>query len=415
MSIDTLGDPPQTALALGLPHTPGIPLAAIIREQEARIGFAAVPRCPNVFRHPLQAAAWLARLLLGLVSLLVLLSLAATYPVTNLLALGYLLYAQGCVARSGRLRDAVPLLPAAGRLGVIALFTFLWLVPVSYLADAARDARLIAPASQAAWLRYVALAIVAAMVAVHLVLAVARGGSCGCFLRPVKNVRWLIERLRRGDYFSLADGEIRAFVSDLRPGHVLRLGACGLIGTLAWLIIPSLLFAALSDPTRTWQQLAVLAGGAMLVPILCWLPFLQAHMAAEDRLRAIFELGAVRELFRSAPFSWLLATAVFYLASFPLFYWSVYPKMDLQYHRGILDLTLISVALMFPARILVGRVYRRASAHQAAWRGWPWLVRPVLAVLVSLYVYLLFLSGSTAEFGRHWLNQYHALLLPLPW
>jgi hypothetical protein len=32
-----------------------------------------------------------------------------------------------------------------------------------------------------------------------------------------------------------------------------------------------------------------------------------------------------------------------------------------------------------------------------------------------VYVYLLFLSSISAELGRHWLNEHHALLLPIPW
>ena len=38
----------------------------------------------------------------------------------------------------------------------------------------------------------------------------------------------------------------------------------------------------------------------------------------------------------------------------------------------------------------------------------------LLGGLLGAFVYLLFLSSITAEFGRHWFNQYHALLLPIP-
>src|SRR5204863_1422870 len=106
-----------------------------------------VPVCPHPLRRPLAATAWVSRLTLAVLSLLALLTVLASVPGLNLLALGYVLDAQSEVARSGRLRRGLPLLPVAGRLGAIACGTALFLVPLWLLADAAADARFVAPSS----------------------------------------------------------------------------------------------------------------------------------------------------------------------------------------------------------------------------------------------------------------------------
>jgi len=171
-----------------------------------------LPRLPTPWRRPLAALAWIARLLFGLVSLVVLLVAAASTPVLNLLALGYLLEAAGSVARTGKLRRALPVLPAA-RLGSICLGCGVFLIPVWLVAEAAADARLIAGNSWPAWRWYALLALTATLVAAHLILALARGGSLGCFLRPIKNARWLAGRLRSGTYWPQADQALREFLA----------------------------------------------------------------------------------------------------------------------------------------------------------------------------------------------------------
>ena len=65
----------------------------------------------------------------------VMLAVLAAIPLINFLALGYLLEAEGRVARTGKLRYALPLLPLAPRLGSIALGIWLWLWPVRWITD----------------------------------------------------------------------------------------------------------------------------------------------------------------------------------------------------------------------------------------------------------------------------------------
>src|SRR5690606_25144392 len=141
--------------------------------------------------------------------LILFLAVVAAIPILNFLALGYLLEAEGRVARSGRLRDGFPLLDVAPRFGSIALGFWLWLLPLRLLADAVYEARWIDPASRATQRLERLLPILTAMVTVHLCLALARGGSLGCFFRPLKNIRWLRARLLERSYWSGAEQGIR--------------------------------------------------------------------------------------------------------------------------------------------------------------------------------------------------------------
>jgi len=377
--------------------------------------FHALGRIPHVFWHPLQASIWLSELVFGIVSLLLLLAVAATIPGLNLIALGYVLYAEGQVARSGKLRDGLPLVPAAARLGSVVLGACLWLAPIWYLADLARDAQLIAPSSSSSRWQWAILVAAASVVAVHLVLAVARGGRFDRFLWPVGNVLWLRRQLRRGGFGDSAERSLRRFVDDLRLPHLAWLGLCGFVGTAVWLAVPSLLFALPLDPSIIWQRWLAVIGAGGLVVVLAWAPLIQVQFAARERFRALFDLGAVRTMFRQAPLRWVLAISLLYASAIPMFLWSGRLKMMVQSHREILDLTLISLATTFPARVLLGWVYSRAVQRAPSPLIWSWAMRLLLAALLAGYVYLLFLSSLTAELGRHWFNEHHALLLPIPW
>ncbi|MBI3863488.1 MAG: hypothetical protein HY290_16475 [Planctomycetia bacterium] len=365
--------------------------------------------------HPIQAAVWILELVAGILSLLVLLSIAATIPGLNLIALGYVLYAEGEVARSGKLRNALPLVPAAARLGSIIAGVCLWLWPIWYLADVARDVQLIAPASAAARWYGVGLIAAATVVAAHLLLAVACDGRIDRFLWPIGNILWLRRHVRQGGFWESAERSIRNFLDDMRLPRLAWLGACGFVGTGLWLLVPSLLFALPSDPAVAWQRWLAVIGGAGLIIVLGWAPLFQAHFAAQGYFRALFELRNVRALFRQAPLRWVLAVSLLYASAILMFLWSGRLKMLIQSHREILDLTVISLATTFPARILLGWVYSRAAARGPAPSTWVWIMRLLLVVLLAGYVYLLFLSSLTAELGRHWFNEHHALLLPIPW
>jgi hypothetical protein len=378
---------------------------------EAAFSFDSLPPFPHPLRHPLRAIAWITSLLFGIASLVLMLAVIAAIPIVNFLALGYLLEAEGRVARTGKLRYALPLLPLAPRLGGIAFGLWFWLLIVRFIADVASDATLIAPNTNVATAWRIVRFVVSALIGGHLLLAVARGGGFWCFFRPIKNLRWFLAQRREGNYWTRADVAIREFVSALRLPHHFRLGVVGFLGTLAWLFIPTVLFAALQTVQKPGQVLLTLFGGAVLIPVLAWAPFLQAHYAAEQRWTAFRELRTVRQLFMRSPTFWTLAIVVLYALSLPLYLFKIAaPPQDAMWF-----VTLIFVATIYPAKIFIGWAYARAKRREKrAWFPLRWLCRLVLVPVLALYLFLVFFTPAIGAAGRRVLFEYHALLLPTP-
>lgn len=365
---------------------------------------------PVPWRHPLRSAAWLFRAGFGIVSLIMLLALLAAIPIVNVLVLGYLLEVEGRVARSGRLRQAFPLLGRAPQLGAMVLGTWLWILPLRLLSDTLADARLIDPTSNATRNLGVVLPIAAVLVAVHLILALARGGSLSTFFRPIKNFRWLLARIREGNYLSRAATAIREFIADLQLRHHFWIGIRGLFGAALWLFIPTALFGVV-DRTEGGPILVTLFGGFCLLLVFLWLPFLQARFAAEDRFRAFFELGKVRKLFNRAPIAWLVATLVVYTLALPLYLL----KIALVPRDAMWFITIVFIASIYPARVITGWAYSRAlRAGTDAWFGWRWMSRLLIVPLVGSYVFLLFFTQLIGAHGKGVLFEHHAFLLPVP-
>jgi hypothetical protein len=378
---------------------------------EPDFSFDALPPFPHPLRHPLRAISWVTSLLFGVASLILLLAVIAAIPIVNFLALGYLLAAQGRVARTGQLRQALPLLPLAPRLGGLAFGLWFWLLIVRWVADAASDAATIAPGSTVAAGWRIALLGMSFAVGTHLLLAIARGGSFWCFFRPIRNLRWCLAQWRQGGYLARAEWGVRGFVSAMQLPRHFRLGVVGYFGTLAWLLIPTFLFAALQTVQKPGQILLTLLGGALLMPVLVWAPFLQAHYAAENRWTAFRELKQVRVLLSRAPLATMLAVIVLYALALPLYLFKVAaPPRD-----ALWFVTLIFVSTIYPAKILVGWAYAQAQRRERpAWWGLVWLCRLSLVPLLAFYLFLLFFTPAIGAAGRRVLFEHHALLLPTP-
>ncbi|MSR56227.1 MAG: hypothetical protein EXS05_00950 [Planctomycetaceae bacterium] len=235
-------------------------LAALSQEGSRSNKIAVAAPRPGLLRRCFSLIGWSLRSLFGIASLILLLAVIAAIPIVNFLALGYLLEVEGRVARSGRLRDAFPLVGLAPRLGSIFLGLTLWVIPLRFLANAAADARLIEPGSRLELGLHRLIVVLAVVIAVHLCLALARGGSLGAFVRPIRNIRWLFARWREGDYWSHADSAVHEFVSELKLKHHFWLGLRGYAGAMIWLIVPTALFAA-TNKTEGLPILATLVGG----------------------------------------------------------------------------------------------------------------------------------------------------------
>lgn len=372
-----------------------------------------LPPFPVPWRHPLKAAFWIGRAVFAVLSLLVLLAVLAAIPLVNFVALGYLLEVEGRVGRSGRLRDAFPLLQLAPRIGSLALGVWLFLLPLRLLSGAAADAHLIDPgAASGQWLNGL-LAAAWIIVTVHICLALARGGSMGCFFRPWKNVRWLRQRLRDGDYLDAASEHVRTFVRKLQLKHHFWLGLRGFLGAFVWLLIPTALIAAMDDPEGP-QVAVTIVGGVLLAVTLSWLPFLQARFATERRLRSMFHLKAIRRLFAHAPLAWLLAIAVVYVLALPLYLL----KVALLPQDAYWLMTLIFIASIYPTKVVTGWAYHRAVERAAqgkrAGRISRWTARIGMVPLLAAFVFLLYFTQFIGAHGTAGLFEHHAFLLPWP-
>lgn len=366
---------------------------------------------PHAIRHPLRACGWLVMLLAGCATLVLLVAILAAVPVLNLVALGWMLEAEGRVARSGRLRDGLPWLGVLPRLGAAAIGVWAWLVIIRLVAAAADDAAVVAPNSQTAvawtWARWVVMLAVG----LHLVLTLAAGPSLAAFVRPVRNVRRVVAGVRDGTLWRSAATALGRLVDVLSPLATFRLGVGGFLGGLAWVAVPTVLFAAARFSDRPGAPLVSLVGSLLLAAVLMWVPFLQARYAATGRASAFVEVGAVREWFRRAPLAMLLALVVLLGLTLPLHLLKVVvPPRD-----AIWLLTPLFVILILPGRLAVGWAAARANARPG--RAWP-VTRVVAGTLawvaVLAYLAVLFLAPVLDALGNRVLFDHHAVLLPTP-
>ncbi len=362
-------------------------------------------------RHPIKATGWLIRTLFGIASLILMLAVIAAIPIVNFLALGYLLEAEGRVARSGRLLDAFPLLDVAPRIGSIVLGVWLWILPIRFLASYASDASLINPGGTSATNMHLLTIFASIVIGLHLFLALLRGGGFWCFFRPLKNLISFVKRVRAGNLLLSAEVQTREFIKRLRLKHHFLLGFYGFTGAAIWLFPPTLLFAAAVKLQGGLIFLTVV-GGVLLSIVLAWLPFLQARFAAENRFKAFFELRAIREAFTHSPLWWMFAILIVYVMAFPLYLFkAVAPPRDAMWL-----LTLFFILMIYPSKVLLGWVYYKATVkkHKRAWWGLRWMARMVIIPLLMLFVFLLFFMPAVGEHGRWVLFEHHAFLLPVP-
>lgn len=371
----------------------------------------AVPRMPNPLQHPLRASAWVIRILFGLASLTLLLAVIAAIPIVNLLALGYLLEVEGRMGRTGQWRYAFPLLEIAPRFGAIVFGLAGWLVPLWFLTATLADYELIAPLSPVTLQLRTVHSVSVIVVTIHLALALARGGSLGCFLRPLKNLTWLIGQLRQGGYVARAETHVRTFFVAMRIPHHFWLGLRGLVGGMVWLVPPSGLYSVYSQADQGGQLIVTIGGGLLLVLVLGWLPFLQARLATENRMAAVFELRAIRDLFCRSPFRWFLTLLITSVLSLPLYLFKIY----LLPQDAMWLTTLVFIMTIYPARAMTGWAYHRAATRsRRTYPVWHWLWRVLVIPLLSIYVFLLFFTQFLGEHGKRVLYEHHLFLFPVP-
>ncbi|KAA5545550.1 DUF4013 domain-containing protein [Roseiconus nitratireducens] len=359
--------------------------------------------------------------LFSIASLVVLLAVLAAIPIVQLITFGYLLDASGRLASGGKLRESLPHVRAAGTIGLVIAAMLLASLPVGLLTHWESVAELISPgSSQAGMLRIAAIAAAVSGL-VYVLWAMARGGSLWAFLWP-QPLRFLRQGWRPSTYRELPD-RLWRFTGSLELWRFFSLGLRGALGTLVWLI-PAMLIIAANRNGET--GLAGLVGGLALIMlgiVLLYLPMLQVHFAAENRLAALFQVGRIRRLFCYAPWSWLAAMVCgLVLLPIPLYLL----KIEATPQEVVWLPTLVFVSFILPARLAEGLAMRRArriALDYGDGRMKPggfmrvvsrWAVRILMPGVVAVYLLFLTLSQYTSWDGLQTWVQQHAVLMPIP-
>ncbi|WP_435009475.1 hypothetical protein P12x_000727 [Tundrisphaera lichenicola] len=344
--------------------------------------------------------------LLGAASLLFGLSILAAFPIAQFLSLGYLLEASGRVARSGRLRDGWIGVRRAGRVGGIVAGAWLCVLPARFVASMASSAELIDPGGPIARQWWAGLMVLTFLTAVHVAAGCARGGRLRHFVWPPGTMLWLVRRLRKGGMYVESRDATWEFVRGFRLPYYLRLGALGFAGAMSWLVVPVVLLAS----GQRFPLLGILGalGLGFVVPSLS---FLQARYAMEGRFAAMFEVRAVRERFRRAPWAFALAFFLTVAAAIPLYLL----KIEIVPKEATWLPGLLFVGFLFPARLACGWAYargdRRETPRHWAFRG---IGRLGMLPVLAAYVLIVFLAQYTSWGGLWSLYEQHAFLLPVP-
>jgi len=405
--------------------------------------------------------------LFGVAALLVGLAIVASIPVLQLLSLGYLLEASGRISRSGRLRDGFIGIRTAAWAGGLVMGTWLVMVPVRFVSQLWSSSQLIDPTSGVTLAWRVALLVLTVVTIVHI----ATVWYCGARLRhffwpllaPLFIAMWTLRRIvasqalrplvqpvvgtisrrllrdvttvppltswfppaiiwagiQRGRMYVEARDAVWEFVVGLRLRYYFWLGVRGFVGAIAWLFVPVMLLIAVthlggdSDPEAAdgLAALAGMAGSLLLAVVMFYLPFVQAHFAAERRFKAFFEVGRVRALFRCAPLAFWLALLITLVFALPLY------LLKIEFvPRELLWLpSLVFVAFVYPARLMMGwamgRARRREQPRHVLVR---WLATLGELPIVAFYVLVVYFTQYFSWTGAWGLFEQHAFLLPAP-
>jgi hypothetical protein len=357
-------------------------------------------------RRACRAVATAAEWCFGVVALALGLSILAGWPGAQWLSLGYLLESSARVARSGRWRDGFIGVRRAARIGGAVVGAAVALLPLGLVRSYAASAALIDPGGPVSARWRAGLWLVGALTFVHLAATCARGGRLRQFLGPIGTARWLIRRLRRGGLYVESRDAFWAWVTALRLPHYFRVGLIGFLGTLAWLAPPAILISL----GGRFVLLSVL-GTLLLAVIVPFLPFLQVGYAVEGRARALFDVKAVRDRYRRAPWAFAFSLLVLLLAAIPLYLL----KIEMIPREAAWLPSLVFVLFLAPARILTGWAYARSGRRD---RPRHWLFRALgrLAIVpaAAFYVLVVFAAQYTSWGGTWSLYEQHAFLLPVP-
>ena len=409
-----------------------------------------------------MAVAWL----FGFASVIAGLAVLATIPIAQFLSLGYLLEVSGRISRTGRIREGFIGIRKAGQVGSIVVGTWLMLLPVRFVSNLWQTARLIDPNSEvtAAW-RFTLLFTTATMI-IHIVVSWSCGGKLRHFfwpfLAPMFFGMWglrkfvsseslapigrtvlgsiskrllrdlttvpalsawfppaiLLAQLRKGNVYVSARDAVWEFAACLRLQYYFWLGLRGFAGALAWLFLPVMLIILTTrvsfDNAAAAQGLGGIAGfigSVMLAIVVLYLPFMQAHFAAQNRFVAMFEFGTVRRLFRQAPIAFWFSLLITLGFALPLYLL----KIEALPRETLWLPSLVFVIFILPARFItgwaLGRAMKRKNPRFFLFR---WAARFGALPVVFFYAFIAYFIPYISWYGPISLFEQHAFLLPVP-
>ncbi len=381
----------QMVVAERLPDVPREPVVVFPQRSRVRL----------VWDFIASVTEWL----FGLAALIMGLAILSAVPVGQFLTLGYLLESAGRIARSGRLRDGFIGIRRVARIGGIALGCGICWLPVWALSIAASSARIIDTSGRIAGQWEFALTLVGVLFALHISAALLRGGKLRYFFWPF-NAVWIVRRIWNGNFYREARDGLWDTVVAMRLPYFFWLGVRGFVGGFLWLAFPLLLLGQ----GHKVAGVGVL-GAILLTIVVLYVPFLQTRFARDNRLRAFREVGSVRADFRKAPILFAIAFFFHLLFAVPLYLMKIeaIPK-DLVFLES-----LVFLAFMFPARLMLGFAYSRAAKRERP-RHWTfrWSARFFMLAVSAFYVLIVFGSQHLAWRGIPSLYEQHAFLLPVP-
>ena len=346
----------------------------------------------------------------GLISLILVLSIAATLPLIQFLSLGYFLEATARIIRSGRLRDGFVGIPLAARIGSVLGGTFFCSLPIRFFSSLWYSSFLLnGDTLETRGLRLFVFLLALATV-IHIAWATFRGGKIRHFLWPAPLK--LYRRLRQGGIYTEASNRLLAFTKRLRLGHLFSLGWRGFLGASLYLFLPVTMMAlAPQIPEEGVAGLVAFAGGIALCLALVYVPFAQSELAVTHRFRSQFQLSTLRRQFRHAPVAHWFALVLTLLLALPLYLL----KAELIPREAAWLPSLVFVTFMYPARLMVGwavaRAKRRKSPRHWLFRWSAWLGLFPVAAIYALIVYG---TQFTSWYGPSSLYEQHAFLVPVP-
>lgn len=418
---------------------------------------------------PAQCWAWFCTAiawLFGFASVVAGLAVLATIPIAQFLSLGYLLEVSGRISRTGRITEGFIGIRQAGQMGSIVLGTWMMLLPVRFVSNLWQASRLIDPNSGVTTAWRIGLLLITAVIIGHIVVSWFCGGKLRHFfwpflapfffamwgvrkvvssqtlapiVRPVVGAfsqrllrdltrvpaltEWfppaiLFARLRQGGVYVSARDAVWEFAASLRLNYYFWLGLRGFAGALAWLFVPIMLIISTTwlslDNEAAAQGLGGFAGfigSVMLAIVVLYLPFMQAHFAAQNRFVAMFELGTVRRLFRQAPIAFWFSLLITLGFALPLYLL----KIEAVPSETLWLPSLVFVIFILPARFItgwaMGRAMKRKTPRFFLIR---WAARLGALPVVFFYAFIAYFIPYISWYGPVSLFEQHAFLLPVP-